>query len=294
MQRGPREYGRRRYYADAVEASQCVLDKEESGRVYEVYWVKSETVALEYLRRRDVRQEGHYVVITTPGRRLGRDMVTIFDEADGTLIEIPERTPLPELRPSTTHCARCGYPILPGEAVDDVPGDPPESIVEFAQSPYEAVLKGFGYQCTKCGSAACAACYRATGEKTDVVGEGVQMHRCWVCDSPVTAYLQRRQGAVPVRRAGSEQTAKPWLDHGLVDGNIVACGRCGRGLTVKLQHQGQEEVLIAVAGVLAEHPLICIACGQLLCESCALHVSDNPYTPKCDSCGDRMVPPMSR
>src|SRR5437660_9343946 len=93
VQLGPYSYGRRRFYADTVEGSGCVVDRKDNGAVFEVYWVKSEAVALEYLRRRDVRTEGYYVIIETPGRNLGRDMIMIFDEADGTPIEIPERTP---------------------------------------------------------------------------------------------------------------------------------------------------------------------------------------------------------
>jgi hypothetical protein len=88
---GVRAYGAWHLYADTVEGSSTVVDRKDSGQIYEVSWVKSEAVALEYLRRRDVRQEGYYVIVETPRRNLGRDMVMIFDEADGSLIEIPER-----------------------------------------------------------------------------------------------------------------------------------------------------------------------------------------------------------
>lgn len=190
---GSSAYGPK-YYADTVEGSECVVDKKDSGAVYEVYWVKSETVALEYLRHRDVRQLRHYVIIETLGRNIGRDLIMIFDEADGTLIEIPERTPLPDLQPSTTHCARCGYPVLTIVNHPDPPDDP-RKIVVFTESPDEVVLKGWGYRCTGCSSAACAACYRATGQNTETTAEGVQWYRCWVCESPVTALIEWAQGA---------------------------------------------------------------------------------------------------
>lgn len=189
----PYRYGQRWVYAETVGGSGTVMDRKDNGNVYEVHWVKSEAVALEYLRHRDVRQEGYYVIIETPGRNLGRDMITIFDEADGSLIEIPERTPLPELQPSATHCARCGYPVLPAGAPEDEPVGPPGSVVvvEFSQSLEEVVRNGWGYQCTNCRSAACAACYQATGENTEAAGEaGRLMHRCWVCGSPVTSFVE--------------------------------------------------------------------------------------------------------
>jgi hypothetical protein len=189
VQLSPYKYGRRWLYADTVEGSGTVVDRKDNGRVYEVHWVKSEAVALEYLRHRDVRQEGYYVIVETPGRDLGRDMIMIFDEADGSLIEIPERTPLPELQPSTTRCARCGYPVLPAQAMNDEPVGPPGSIVvvQFPQSPEEVVQKGMGYRCTSCRSAACAACYQATNENTD---DGTLVHSCWVCNSPVTSLTE--------------------------------------------------------------------------------------------------------
>jgi hypothetical protein len=78
------------------------VDRKDNGQVYEVSWV--ETAALDYLRHRDVRRQCHYVIVEAPRRNIGRDHD--FDEADGWLIEIPERTPLPEPTPSPTDCAR--------------------------------------------------------------------------------------------------------------------------------------------------------------------------------------------
>jgi hypothetical protein len=182
------EYGEWQYYAETAEGSSWVVDRKDNGRVYAVGWVRDEAVALEYLRRRDVREEGTYVIIVTPRRRIGRDLIMIFDETDGGLIEIPERTPLPELTPSTTHCARCGYCVMPcarGETSDYA--RQAQGVVEFAQSPDEVVLNGWGYRCTSCASAACGACYRATGDKAEHNADGMTWHRCWVCDSPVTA-----------------------------------------------------------------------------------------------------------
>ncbi|MQA93412.1 MAG: hypothetical protein GEV11_01805 [Streptosporangiales bacterium] len=184
------------------------MDRKDGGAVYEVYWVKSEAVALEYLRRRDVREEQYYVIVETPERNLGRDMVMIFDEADGAMLEIPSRTPLPELRASATHCSRCGYPILPCTLVGPGCTDPDcghaMHVNDFAQSTFEVIVGGFGYRCISCDSAACRACYEATGEKVSSTaafrpaanpdlphpGGDVRVFLCWACDSPVTAFSE--------------------------------------------------------------------------------------------------------
>ncbi len=199
-------YGRMRLYADSVDGSGTVVDKKDDGKVYEVSWVKSEAVALDYLRGRDVRREGYYVIVETPFRNFGRDMIMIFDEADGAPIEIPERTPLPEPAASPTHCARCGYPVLPSTRVAfPCDGDPgcghPWHTADFAQGADEVVRAGLGYRCVTCRSAACRACYEATGDQNRSRTHGFVagpdggpprpdveiVHRlCWVCRGPVT------------------------------------------------------------------------------------------------------------
>lgn len=204
---GTRAYGEWRPYADTVGGGDTVVDRKDNGRVYEVSWVRSEAVALEYLRGREVRQEGYYVIVETPHRRFGRDMVMIFNEADGAMIEIPERTPLAELTASPTHCARCGYPILPCARVESPCADPdcghPWHTADFAESAEEVILAGRGYRCTKCRSAGCRACYEATGAENLGITHGfllepgderphpadeIVLRLCWICRSPVTVF----------------------------------------------------------------------------------------------------------
>jgi hypothetical protein len=208
-QAGTQAYGAWRLYADTVEGSTTVVDRKDNGQVYEVSWVKTEAVALEYLRRRDIRREGYYVIVETPYRNLGRDMVMIFNESDGALIEIPERTPLPELTASPTHCARCGYPVLPHDRIVEPACGPdcghPWHTTEFAQTAEEVILSGFGYHCTKCRSAACRACYEATGGENVATRSGfllgpgdershpadeIMLRLCWICRSPVTIFFE--------------------------------------------------------------------------------------------------------
>jgi hypothetical protein len=203
-QPGTVAYGKWRPYADSVEGSGIVVDTKDDGAVYEVAWVRTEAAALEYLRRRDVREERYYVIVETPHRNLGRDMIMIFDEVDGSLIEIPPRTPLPELTPSPTHCSRCGYAILPAQfksfPCDGEDCGHPWHTADFAESADEVIRAGRGYRCTKCRSAACRACFEATGEENLATTQGflmevgeerphwddIVMRLCWICRGPVT------------------------------------------------------------------------------------------------------------
>jgi hypothetical protein len=187
---------------------QVVIDRKPSGAVYEVHRAANEAAALEYLRGRDVRDQKYYVIVETPGRNLGRDLIMIFDEADGSMLEVPERNPLPDLRPSTTRCARCGYAILPATLP---PSQQPEEhgpftyrAVFFGQPPHDVIRMGWGYRCIRCRSGACESCYQATiddmgpvPESTTVVyTAGKQLHddglfrTCWVCHNPVTAFTE--------------------------------------------------------------------------------------------------------
>jgi hypothetical protein len=192
----------------AVGNGPVVIDRKPSGTVYEVHRAATEAAALAYLRGRDVRDEQYYVIVETPGRNLGRDLIMIFDEADGSLLEVPERNPLPDIRPSTTRCARCGYAILPATLA---PAPEPEEhgpftyrAVFFGHPPTEVIRMGWGYRCISCLSGACESCYQATiddmgpiPESTTVVySPGGQLHddglfrTCWVCKRPVTAFTE--------------------------------------------------------------------------------------------------------
>lgn len=168
---GTQAYGKWRPYADSVENSANVMDIKDNGKVYEVSWVKSEAVALEYLRRRDVRQERYYVIVETPYRNLGRDMIMIFDEADGALVEIPERTPLAELTASPTHCARCGYPIMPCSSNFEFPCDDPDCghpwhTVDFAQTADEVIRAGGGTAARSAGAPPAGPAMRPQAART--------------------------------------------------------------------------------------------------------------------------------
>ncbi|WP_217197199.1 hypothetical protein [Streptomyces buecherae] len=91
--------------------------------------------------------------------------------------------------------------------------------------------------------------------------------------------------------SGGVAGARPWVDHGLVDGETVECGRCAR--TLRVAPQSASSVTVSHDGALEGVALICTACGQLLCSACALAASDNPYLPRCDRCGGQVTLPVT-
>jgi hypothetical protein len=174
------------------EPSLVEIKTTDSG-VYEVYRCASEAEALAFLRRRDVPQERYYLIVETPVRNLGRDLIGIFDEDTSAQIEFPGRTPLREPLPSRTNCARCGYVVVPAKEIESFTSGP------FTMSSYstldEMIEHGGGFRCTGCSSLACASCYRSTGNltvhsdgaiATDAAGR--LRLRCWVCDGAVDVF----------------------------------------------------------------------------------------------------------
>jgi hypothetical protein len=106
----------------------------------------------------------------------------------------------------------------------------------------------------------------------------------------VALFTWRRKRRQPTSAAGNVG-ARPWLDHGLADGDRVSCGRCHRELRVELKSQGG--IMIAVDGSFDGIAMICTRCGRILCEPCASAASDNRHMLKCDRCRGGVVPTMS-
>jgi transcription elongation factor Elf1 len=102
--------------------------------------------------------------------------------------------------------------------------------------------------------------------------------------------LFRRKKQQPSSAAGAVG-ARPWIDHGLADGDTVSCGCCGRELRVKLK--SQVGIMVAVEGVFDGIAMICTRCGRLLCEPCAAAASDERHMLKCDRCHGDVVTTMS-
>ncbi|WP_131786759.1 hypothetical protein [Protofrankia symbiont of Coriaria ruscifolia] len=115
----------------------------------------SRRAALEFLRGCEVRDERIYVIAETPAGNLGKDLIMIFEEADGRFVEIAERSALPSPRRSDEDCARCDYSMMPAgapEPIGDVDGE--HVSVTYYLNLEELELKGHGFRCELCGGLA--------------------------------------------------------------------------------------------------------------------------------------------
>ena len=102
-QPGTRAYANGAPTPTTVEGSSTVVDRKDNGRVYEkVSWARTEAVALEYCAAGTSAKSLLRQIVEMPYRNLGRDMKSDLRRGRGALIEIPERTPLPELSASPT------------------------------------------------------------------------------------------------------------------------------------------------------------------------------------------------
>ncbi|GIJ46078.1 hypothetical protein Val02_29640 [Virgisporangium aliadipatigenens] len=144
----------------------------------------SRAAALDFLRRCEIREERIYVIAENPEGNLGRDLIMIFEEADGAPVEIGERSPLPAPRHSDEDCARCGYPVIPG-ALPELDG---AATVRVAVALDGMARDGSGFRCADCGALGCAWCYRAVPQRTD--GSGHADPRCWLCGGRVDVLVE--------------------------------------------------------------------------------------------------------
>lgn len=137
------------------------------------------SAALDFLRGCEVRDERVYVIAENPQGNLGKDLIMIFEEADGAFVEIAERSPLPTPRLSAENCARCGYSVLPASppGLSGVSQD--RVTVHWLLALSEMERDGHGYRCRSCGALACARCYRSVPQRREP--DGQLDLRCWLC-----------------------------------------------------------------------------------------------------------------
>ena len=122
------------------------------GNRYEVYIAPSKSIALDFLRSTDVREERVYFIVETPEGNFGRDLIMIYDETRQTNIELAPRHPLTDFSKSETHCARCGYTVLPM-------GSNPYPNADVHIIILDQLKKcGSGFYCTRCRTLWCAFC----------------------------------------------------------------------------------------------------------------------------------------
>lgn len=175
-----------------------VTTERKAAGTYEVRRADTRSMALTYLRARQVRDEKYYVIVETPAGNIGRDLIVIFEEPSGTEIDIAWREPLPIPQASRTACARCAYPVVPvgpqreAEAVARRFSGNVE--IHVVASLDELASASGGYRCLECGNLACAACYLTY--LTDPVEQArestTKQHlSCWLCASDVEVLVEK-------------------------------------------------------------------------------------------------------
>jgi hypothetical protein len=141
-----------------------------NGNTYLVYTASSRNRALEFLRAKEVKEEREYLIVETPEGNLGKDLIIIFDERNSEKVEFGIRRPQPKLIMSKTHCARCGYSVLP--AGTRIPGVTEMILLDDMKE------KGVGFWCCNCGMAWCPFCISGeTPEKCQMCGEEMSIYR---------------------------------------------------------------------------------------------------------------------
>lgn len=149
----------------------------QDGSLYLVDHFPNRAAALDHLRGVEVRQERVYVIAETSlDGSYGRDLVMIFDEADGSIIEFGKRDALDSPTRSATDCARCGYPVIPMDAPMIEPG--PNVTVSWYLQLDEMKRAGLGFACESCGALSCASCQPESGQAEQP--DGVLAPACWM------------------------------------------------------------------------------------------------------------------
>ncbi|MFF2009615.1 hypothetical protein ACFVWY_11140 [Streptomyces sp. NPDC058195] len=130
---------------------------------YHVYRGPDRAHALEFLRGTPVMEPHVYVIVETPQGNLGRDLIYVFEESDGRPVEFGARTRLENPASSDTHCAWCGFYVVPFAV-------PREAAAASTLSVYltmdEAREKGHGLRCHHCALLQCVFCadFAASGD----------------------------------------------------------------------------------------------------------------------------------
>ena len=118
------------------------------GNTYEVYTAPNPSIAIEFLRTSEIKEERKYIIVETPQGNFGKDMIMIFNEKTQERIEFTLRKSLPENQKSKTNCTKCGYPILPIT----------RKISGKITSLEELKENGYGLFCYKCQTSWCSFC----------------------------------------------------------------------------------------------------------------------------------------
>lgn len=158
--------------------------------------------ALDFLRNCEVRDKGVYVIAENPEQNLGRDLIMIFEETDGSFVEIGKRSPLPTPIFSETDCARCRHTVLKAaDPLEQIELPSSTTSVMAYHSLDENEMQGTGFKCQQCGALACAHCYRSVPQKHKPDG-GLDL-RCWLCNGSVGHFTEESSDITIVSKRNS-------------------------------------------------------------------------------------------
>lgn len=158
--------------------------------IYDIYTAGSHNDAIEFLRVMPVKGESKYVMVNTPDGIFGKNMIAIFNEETKDVMEYGQRAPLPQFIKSKTHCAKCGYPVMPPdpelyeyfERLLSEQSIPPQGILALKKNGNKGFFleqlknHGVGLLC-RCSAAWCPFCVSPVTPST-----------CGICRSDMVIY----------------------------------------------------------------------------------------------------------
>ncbi|MER5862830.1 hypothetical protein [Kitasatospora sp. NPDC002040] len=169
---------------DGLPAGVRFKQTERTGQAtYHVYGGLSRRAALEFLRGAHVKNELVYTIVETPEGNFGRDLIYLFDEANGEPIELAERPRSQSPSPSGTRCAWCDFFVVPYRL--PINDEMASSVsVHFTYDKLALLVKtGGGLRCGACSILQCAVCSgidqtggTAVATTCQVCGEGMAVH----------------------------------------------------------------------------------------------------------------------
>jgi len=132
--------------------------EETATATYHVYTGTDRQAALDFLRETPVKEELVYNIVETPEGNLGRDLIYIFREPDGTPVELVSRPPNPHPTPSSARCAWCEFFIIPYKVPlnDQLAGG--AKVYLTINDLLNLVKTGGGFRCDACSMLQCAVC----------------------------------------------------------------------------------------------------------------------------------------
>lgn len=154
------------------------------GGTFHVHRGPSRAVALTFLRQNTPEEELVYTIVETPEGNVGCDFIYLFEESDGKPIEFVPRPSSKSPKRSTTHCAWCGFVVVPYEM--DLPtGTGSVELYWTLDEVAELGTTGRGLVCNECSLLHCIPC-----SGLDPNGSNTAMPKCRACVGTLGVYSQ--------------------------------------------------------------------------------------------------------